>query len=114
MSFGRCRDKIFRRFIGLLSRFVCARFLEDLCVLDPAATAEYRRLSPPWATGDRLAVSINANPRWFWGGRMRDTSAAEAARLAGDRAISTLWKARITGISCEKSYMTLLLPRLPW
>jgi hypothetical protein len=32
-----------------------------------AATAEYRRLSPPWATGDRLAVSINANPRWFWG-----------------------------------------------
>ncbi len=48
------------------------------------------------------------------GGRMRDTSAAEAARLAGDRAISTLWKARITGISCEKGYMTLLLPRLPW
>ena len=79
-----------------------------------AATAEYRRLNPPWATGDRLAVSINANPRWFWGGRMRDTSAAEAARLAGDRAISTLCKARITGISCEKSYMTLLLPRLPW
>jgi hypothetical protein len=43
-----------------------------------AATAEYRRLSPPWATGDRLAVSgqvnrmtaaaINVNPQWFWHG----------------------------------------------
>jgi hypothetical protein len=43
-----------------------------------AATAEYRRLSPPWAAGDRLAVSgevnrmiaaaINVDPRWFWAG----------------------------------------------
>src|SRR5690349_23226202 len=42
-----------------------------------AATAEYRRLSP-FATGDKLAVSgeanrmiaaaINVNPEWFWHG----------------------------------------------
>jgi hypothetical protein len=32
-----------------------------------AATAEYRRVSP-WATGDELAVSGEADPRWFWEG----------------------------------------------
>jgi hypothetical protein len=48
VSFGRCRDKIFRRFIGLLSRFVCARFLEDLCVLDPDLLPGWRYDNEVW------------------------------------------------------------------
>jgi len=35
VSLRGCRNKIFRRLIGLLSRFVRASFLENLCVLNP-------------------------------------------------------------------------------